>query len=86
MKLDLLRIQQESGFYGKCFICGELIHPERLKRGADTCSPEHQSEKRKAQRRFAKLLQRERLVASPGTLRKLLGQGRSAPEVSDVVC
>lgn len=85
MKLNLLKLQQESGFYGHCFTCGALIGPERLKRGADTCSQEHQTEKRKAQRRFSKLLNRERLVASPSTLKRLLEAGRSAPEVSESV-
>lgn len=63
--IDLLRIQQQTGFYGKCFICGELIHPERLVRGANTCSPEHQSEKRKSQKKFLKELALQRVLSQP---------------------
>lgn len=59
--VDLLKLQMESGFYGKCFSCGELIPPDRLAKGADTCKPECQTTKRKAQRRFQKLLQLNRL-------------------------
>lgn len=82
--VDLFKIQQEAGYYLKCVICSELIHPERLKRGADTCTPDHQREKRKAQRRFLKLLTNARLMSSPSTLRRLLSEGRSAPQASEV--
>lgn len=69
--IDLLSLQYQSGFYGKCFTCGDLISPERLLRGADTCKPECQSIKRKTQRRFQKLVQLHKLLASP-TARKLV--------------
>lgn len=83
--VDLLKLQMESGFYGKCFWCGDLIPPDRLLRGGDTCKPECQSFKRKTQRRFQKLVQLHRLIASP-TARKLVrAQGRSAPSVSQEV-
>ena len=63
MQIDLLKLQFEANFYGKCFTCGELVPPDRLAKGADTCKPEHQNEKRRAQRRFQHLLAVERLLS-----------------------
>lgn len=82
MKIDLFKLQQESGFYGRCFVCGELISPERLVRGGDTCKLECQTSKRKAQRRFQRLIQLARLTASPMVMKLVREQERSAREVS----
>jgi predicted nucleic acid-binding Zn ribbon protein len=60
--VDLLKLQMESGFYGHCFTCGELVPPDRLAKGGDTCKPECQSIKRKAQRKFQRLIAVDRLL------------------------
>jgi len=90
--VDLLKLQQESGFYLRCVICGELIHPERLVRGADTCSNEHQKERRAGYNRFKKNLALQRVLNSPKARRlaiereRAITEGSSAPEVSNAVC
>jgi RNA polymerase-binding transcription factor DksA len=61
--INLLELQFQAGFYGKCFTCGELIPPHRLAKGADTCKPDCQNTKRKAQRKFQHLIAVERLLA-----------------------
>lgn len=85
MTINLLKLQQESGFYGRCFVCGELISPERLVRGGDTCKPECQTFKRKSQRRFQRLVQLARLTASPMVRKLVRERERSALEVSESV-
>ena len=52
---------------------------ERAAHGADTCSTDCQREKRKASRRFQKLFNVERLLASPAIRRRLQERERTAP-------
>lgn len=77
--IDLLKIQEETGFYGFCFNCGAPIQPERLIRGADTCNPECQKSKRKYQRRFQKAIQVAKLERLPAVKRLLKQARRTAP-------
>ena len=81
--IDLLPLQKQSGFCGRCFTCGNQIPPDRLLRGADTCKPECQSTKRRAQRRFQRLVQLHRLLASPAARKLARTEERSARNVSE---
>ena len=78
--INLLALQMQANFYGKCFTCGELIPPDRLTKGADTCKSECQSAKRKAQRKFQHLLAVERLLARPKVRR--IAADRQAQEAA----
>lgn len=78
-------LQVESGFYGHCFTCGADIPVERLAKGADTCKPECQTAKRKTQRRFQKLIQLHRLLASPTARRLVKTQERTALATQETV-
>jgi hypothetical protein len=53
----------QHSFQRRCVVCGEFVPLDRLKRGADTCCPEHKRQDRIAQRRFQKQLADEKLIA-----------------------
>jgi len=92
MAVNLLALQYKANFYGFCFICKEPIHPERLARGSDTCCPDHQNQKRRAARRFAKELRQETVLQSPKARRLAIRMeaekqaSGTATEVSNAVC
>jgi hypothetical protein len=75
----LLRLAAKTEFRLWCCWCVQSVPIERAARGADTCSTGCQRNKRKASRRFQKLLNLERLLASPQMRRRIREAERTAP-------
>jgi hypothetical protein len=71
----------ELSFQRRCVVCGELVPLDRLKRGADTCCPEHKRQDRIAQRRFQKQLADEKLIARGWVKVPRKRAGRRAPRL-----
>jgi hypothetical protein len=75
-------LAEKTEFRLWCCWCTEPVPVERAARGADTCSTDCQRKKRKASRRFQKLLNVERLLASPAMRKRIREQERTAPAPS----
>jgi hypothetical protein len=69
----------EPSFQRRCVVCGEFVPLDRLRRGADTCCPDHKRQDRIAQRRFQKQLADAKLIARGWVKVPRKRAGRSAP-------
>lgn len=74
----LFRLARQVEFRLYCCWCKGLVPVERMTRGADTCSSDCQRIKRKTSRRFQRLLNVERLLASPGMRKRFREAERTA--------
>lgn len=62
-----------TDFFRHCVCCAALVPEDRLRRGADTCSPACKQADRRAQRKAQKQWNLERLVRMPKA-RKMVRQ------------
>lgn len=70
----------DTEFQRYCVVCSCRVPLDRLKRGADTCSVECKRNDRIAQRRFQKVLAKDKLLAQGWVKMPRKSKERSAPE------